>query len=104
MRITLIAALLFVFAQIALGQGAPSDARADALTIRVSADGICYFLDFSTPCVDAGRYLSSKHLAQNGHVDIVVDRASGYEMVAATLKSLEDAGFDKVGFVNKDFQ
>jgi hypothetical protein len=57
------------------GQTLPSSASADALTIRASADGICYFLGRSTPCVDVGRYLSSNHLAQNGHVDIVVDRA-----------------------------
>jgi biopolymer transport protein ExbD len=89
--------MLSTSVQIAQGRGAPSEARVDVLTMRVSAEGICYFLDFSTPCVDVGHYLLSKHLAKNGHVDIVVDRASKLEMVTATLKSLRNAGFDKVG-------
>jgi biopolymer transport protein ExbD len=104
MRTTLTAMGLLVFAQIVLGQNAPPSAASEkVLTIRISADGICTFLDGSTPCVEVGRYLLSKHLAQDGHVHIAVDRASKYEMVAATLKSLDDAGFKKVGFVNNDF-
>jgi biopolymer transport protein ExbD len=100
---TTLTAIALAFAQIAIGQIASSGASDNVLTVRISADGICSFLDSSTPCVDLGHYLLSKHLAQNGHVHIVVDRASKYEMVAATLKSLDDAGFKKVGFVNKDF-
>ncbi len=102
MRTTLAATCLLAFARIAMGQSAPSDATAEVLTIRISADGVCYFLDTSTPCDQLGHYLLSKHLAQNGHVHIAVDRASKYEMVAATLKSLDSAGFKKVGFVNND--
>ncbi len=104
MRTILTAMGLLVFAQIVLGQNAPPSAASEkVLTIRISADGICTFLDSSTPCVEVGRYLLSKHLAQDGHVHIAVDRASKYEMVVATLKSLDDAGFKKVGFVNNDF-
>ena len=103
MRNTLTSTCLLAFAQIAMGQSASSDANAEVLTIRISADGVCYFLDTSSPCDHLGRYLLSKHLAQNGHVHIAVDRTSKYEMVAATLKSLDDAGFKKVGFVNNDF-
>jgi biopolymer transport protein ExbD len=99
MRTTLMALCLLALAQFATGQGAPSDTSADALRIRVSADGTCYSLDLSTSFVDVGRYLSSKHLAQNGHVDVVVDRASKYELVAAALKSLQSAGFGHIGFV-----
>jgi biopolymer transport protein ExbD len=103
MRTTLIAISLLAFASVATGQGVPSNTDENVLTIRISADGVCSFLDSSTPCAEVGRYLLSKHLAQDGHVHIVVDRASQYEMVAATLKSLDSAGFKKVGFVNKDF-
>jgi len=80
-------------------QSASPDANADVLTVRISADGVCHFLDDSAPCEQLGKYLLTKHLAQNGHLHIAVDRTSKYELVAATLKSLEDTGF-KVGFVN----
>ena len=104
MRTTLATTCLLALAQVAMGQSASSDANAEALTIRIAADGICHFLDTSTPCNNLGRYLLSKHLAQNGHVHVLVDRASKYQLVKATLKSLDRAGFKKVGFVNKDFQ
>jgi biopolymer transport protein ExbD len=55
------------------------------------------------PCVDVAQYLSSKHLAQNGHVHVVVDANSKYESVAAALKSLQNAGL-KIGFVNDSHQ
>jgi len=75
----------------------------EVLTIRISADGICHFLDSSVPCVDLGRHLLSKHLAQNGYVNIKVDKDSKYELVAATLESLQRAGIKrKLGFVNTD--
>jgi biopolymer transport protein ExbD len=104
MRTALTVTCLLAFAQIAqiaMGQSAPSNGDADVLTIRISADGVCHFLDTSTPCDELGNYLLSKHLAQNGHVHIAVDRTSKYELVAAALGSLDRAGF-KVGFVNKD--
>jgi biopolymer transport protein ExbD len=86
-----------------MGQSAPSDVNAEVLTIRISADGICHFLDVSKPCEQLGPFLLSKHLASNGHIHILVDRNSQYDLVARTLKSLDDAGFKKVGFLNKDF-
>ena len=98
MRSTLSALSLVAFAQIAMGQSAPSDVVADS-TIRISADGICHIQESSMPCVDVAQYLLSKHLAQNGHVHIIVDATSKYESVAAALKSLQSAGF-KIGFVN----
>ncbi len=82
-------------------QSASIDASADVLTIRISEDGVCHFLDASVPCDQLGQYLLTKHLVQNGHVHIAVDRTSKYELVAATLKSLEGLGL-KVGFVNYD--
>jgi biopolymer transport protein ExbD len=72
------------------------------LTIRVSADGICHIQDSSMRCADVAHHLLSQHLAQNGHVHIVVDANAKYEIVAAALKSLQNAGL-KIGFVNKDF-
>jgi hypothetical protein len=77
------------------------DEKTDVLTIRVSEDGVCHILDASTPCKQLGQYLVAKHLAENGHVHISVDRSSKYELVAATLESLDGMGF-KVGFVNYD--
>jgi|SRR5580704_12450971 biopolymer transport protein ExbD len=103
MRATLIAINLLAFAQIATGQNSPSEVSADVLTIRISADGICHVRKRPMPCADVAQYLSSKHLAPDGHVHMVVDRAAKYEQVAAALKSLQSAGL-KVGFVNKDFQ
>jgi len=91
---TLIAACLLALTRSALGQSAPHDGNADVLTIRISADGICHFLDTSTQCAELGQYLLSKNLAPDGHVHIVVDRTSQYELVAATLKSLQSAGVD----------
>jgi HEAT repeats len=77
------------------------DANADVLTIRISEDGVCHFMDASAPCDQLGQYLLTRHLAQNGRVHIAVDRTAKYELVAATLKSLDGLGF-KVGFVNND--
>jgi biopolymer transport protein ExbD len=102
MRITLSALSLIAFAQIAMGQSAPSDVIADS-TIRISADGICHVKDSSMPCVGVAQYLLSKHLAKNGHVHIVVDATSKYESVAAALKSLQSAGL-KIGFVNESHE
>lgn len=82
------------------GRLASPVASDEALTIRISADGICH-LDRSVPCVDLGRYLLSRHLARNGHVSIKVDKDSKYELVAATLESLRGTGV-KIGFVNYD--
>ena len=103
MRATLIAISLLALTQIALGQNVPSDVSADVLTIRISADGICHIRKRPMPCAEVAQYLSSKHLAADGHVHVVVDRAAKYEQVTAALKSLQSAGL-KVGFVNKDFQ
>ena len=72
---------LIAFAQIAMGQSAPSDVIADS-TIRISADGTCHIKDSSMSCVDVAQYLLSKHLAQNGHVHIVVDTTAKYESVS----------------------
>jgi biopolymer transport protein ExbD len=102
MRSTLSALSLVAFAQIAMGQSAPSDVVADS-TIRISADGICHIQESSMPCVDVAQYLLSKHLAQNGHVHIIVDATSKYESVAAALKSLQSAGL-KIGFINDSHQ
>jgi biopolymer transport protein ExbD len=101
MGTTLTAILFLVFASMALGQSASSDADARALRIRISAEGICYFSDTSAPCDMLGEYLLSNHLALNGHVDIQVEKHSRYETAAATLESLRRASFtEKVGFIN----
>lgn len=84
-----------------MAQSALPDANPDALTVRISADGVCYFLDDSAPCWQLGKELLAKHLAQHTHLHFEVDRAAKYEVVAATLKSLQGTGF-KVGFVNDD--
>jgi biopolymer transport protein ExbD len=97
----LTATCLLAFTQFAMAQSASPDANTDVLTVRISEDGVCHFLDDSAPCEQLGKYLLTKHLAQNGHIHIAVDRASKYELVAATLKSLDGTGF-KVGFVNYD--
>jgi len=84
-----------------MAQSAPPHANTDVLTVRISEDGICYFLEDSAPCEQLGKTLLTKRLAQNRHLHLVVDRSSKYELVAATLKSLEGNGF-KVGFVNSE--
>ena len=95
---------LLALAQMAKGQGVSSGMSTEDLIIRVSADGVCHFLRASTACNELGSYLLSRHLAQNGDIEILVDRASKYELIVSTLESLERAGFKKVGFLNKDFQ
>jgi TonB family protein len=101
MRNTFIATWLLVFTQFSLGQSASPDANADVLTIRISEDGVCYFLNDSAPCDRLGQYLLMKQLAQSGHIHIAVDRTAKYELVAATLQSLDGTGF-KFGFVNDE--
>ncbi|MDR5725881.1 MAG: hypothetical protein RB191_00270 [Terriglobia bacterium] len=102
MRSILITTCLLVLAQTAFGQSAPSDVNGEVMTIRISADGVCHFSDTSIPCGEVADYLLSKHLAKNRHVHLVVDRDLKYEIVAAALKSLQNAGF-KIGFINSDF-
>ena len=101
MRNALTAICLLAFAQFATAQSASPNANTDVLTVRISADGVCHFLDDSAPCEQLGKYLLTKHLAQNRHLHIAVDRASKYELVTATLKSLEGTGF-KVGSLNSE--
>ncbi len=103
MRNALTATCLLTFTQFAMAQSASPERNTDVLTVLISEDGVCHFLDDSAPCEQLGKYLLTKHLAPNGHIHIAVDRASKYELVAATLESLEGTGF-KVGFVNYDAQ
>jgi hypothetical protein len=100
-REALSAACLLGFSLLAMAQSALPDANPDALTVRISADGVCYFLDGSAPCGQLGKELLAKHLAQHAHLHFAVDRAAKYEVVAATLQSLQGTGF-KVGYVNYD--
>jgi hypothetical protein len=79
-----------------------------ALSLLGNRSGESYILPPDTraihlACEQLGKYLLTKHLAPNGHIHIAVDRVSKYELVAATLESLEGTGF-KVGFVNYDAQ
>ena len=97
----LTATCLLAFTQFATAQSASPERNTDVLAVLISEDGVCHFLDDSAPCEQLGKYLLTKHLARNGHMHIAVDRASKYELVAATLESLEGTGF-KVGFVNYD--
>ena len=92
---------LLVFTQVGIAQSSSHDLKTEVLTVRISADGVCYFLEDSAPCDKLGKHLLTKHLATNAHLHIAVDRASRYELVAATLKSLQGTGF-KVGFINSD--
>lgn len=98
---TIAATCVLALTQFALAQRASPDANPDVLTIRIAADDVCHFLDDSAPCEQLGAYLLTKHPTANRHIHIAVDRASQYELVAATLKSLQGTGF-KVGFVNSD--
>ena len=84
-----------------MAEGASPDANTDVLAVRISADGICHFLDESAPCEQLGKYLLTKHLAPNRLLHFTADQASKYELVAATVKSLQGTGF-KVGFVNSE--
>ncbi len=99
----LTATCFLAFTQFAVAQSESPDANTDVLTVRMSEDGVCYFLDDSASCDQLGEYLLTMHLAQNKHIHITVDRASQYDLVAETLKSLDGMGF-KVGFVNYDAQ
>jgi biopolymer transport protein ExbD len=101
MRNALTATCLMAYTQFAMAQSASPNPNTDVLTVRIADDGVCYFLDHSAPCEQLGESLLRKHLAQNKHIHIAVDRASKYELVAATLKSLHGTGF-KGGFVNYD--
>ena len=103
MRNALTATCLLAFTQFAMAQSASPERNTDVLTVLISEDGVCHFLEDSEPCEQLGKYLLTKHLTPNAHIHIAVDRASKYELVAATLKSLEGTGF-KVGFVNYDAQ
>ena len=101
MRNALTSTCLLAFAQFATAQSALPERNTDVLTVLISEDCVCHFLDDSAPCEQLGKYVLTKHPVPNGHIHIAVDRASNCELVAATLESLEGTGF-KVGFVNYD--
>jgi biopolymer transport protein ExbD len=84
-----------------MAQGASPDSPPDAVTVHISANGVCQFLNESVPCAHLGEHLLKKHWAPNAHVHIALDRDAKYELVAATLTSLQGTGF-KVGFVNSE--
>jgi hypothetical protein len=50
MGIKFTAACLFAFTHVAMAQGEPPDAITEAVIVRISADGVCYFLNDSAPC------------------------------------------------------
>lgn len=98
-RSTFIAAILLAFAQLAVGQCVPGE---ELLTIHVSADGVCRFLDFSSPCALLGGNLIATH--HNHHVELAfeIDPATKYEVVRAMMESLQRAGIAKIGCVNNE--
>jgi biopolymer transport protein ExbD len=103
MRPTLTTSLFLAVASVALGQTSSFDSG--VLTISISVDGICHFKDKSAPCDKLGQLLLSQHVAKTGDIHIVVDRFSKYELIKATLESLQQAGFErKIGFVNYEPQ
>ena len=59
MRNVLTVTCLLAFTQFAMAQSASSDANMDLLTVRISEDGVCHFLDDSAPCEQLGKYLLS---------------------------------------------
>jgi biopolymer transport protein ExbD len=76
------------------------------LTIRVSADGRCYFAEAVGRCDALGAKLVSMHMIPIGHIHIEVGPDSKYEVIAALLKSLEQVGISpsRVGFVRAESQ
>jgi biopolymer transport protein ExbD len=97
-RVAPIATVLLAIAQVTTAQNASQDAGAPVLTIRLSADGICYIADISVPCDQLGPQLVSRHLAPNGQVHVSVDPNAKYQMVTAFVDSLRGAGI-KFGFI-----
>jgi hypothetical protein len=81
------------------------------LTVRISADGVCNFLDDSALCEQLGKYLLTKHPAQKRQVGFVNTELStkqaisegnyiGYATVADALATLKAQGLLPVPGIN----
>jgi len=105
MRVTAISiACAILLWKLALVPAVSTPSESTDLTIRVSADGRCYFADTVGQCNTLGAQLVSMHMVPIGHVHIEVGPDSKYEVIAALLKSLEQVGISpsRVGFVRAE--
>jgi biopolymer transport protein ExbD len=104
MRVTAISIVCAVLWKLASVPAVSTPTESTDLTIRVSADGRCYFADAVGQCNTLGAQLVSMHMVPIGHVHIEVGPDSKYEVIAALLKSLEQVGISpsRVGFVRAE--
>jgi biopolymer transport protein ExbD len=104
MRATAISIVCAILWKLASVPAFSSPTESTDLTIRVSADGHCYFADAVGKCNNLGAQLVLMHLVPLGHVHIEVGPDSKYEVIAALLKSLEQVGVSpsRVGFVRAE--
>lgn len=69
--------------------------------IRLSAAlNTCFIADVETPCSEVGAKLLAMNVPLNSRIHCVGDSVVSYELVHATLESLDRAGYStKVGFL-----
>ena len=75
--------------------GCPSDN-----IVKITAGDACRFNDVTVACGSLGPRLVTLHVALTCDIHVHVDRSSTYEVVSSAPRSLRDAGYLKVGFVN----
>jgi hypothetical protein len=69
--------------------------------IRLSAAlNTCFIADVEVPCGEVGAKLLAMNVPLSSHIHCVGDSVVSYELVHATLESLDKAGYStKVGFL-----
>jgi biopolymer transport protein ExbD len=86
--------------QLAVAQ-APSSGS--VLRIKVSADGMCHFLDNTIACSQLGSRLLSIPKAKNADLQFEVDPATKQVVLDTANDSLRRAGFKTIGYITNEF-
>jgi len=94
-------ATLFLLVLLIASQGNAALAQAkDLLVITVNVDGTCAASRVHVPCREIGTKLRQAGVPLNTRVRLHFDKTVVYEILAATLESVRDAGLDlKLGYV-----
>jgi biopolymer transport protein ExbD len=73
-----------------------------ALSIRISSTGECTVTKVTMPCEGVGAFVKGLNAQPGCDIHIQVDRESQYEYVTTALRSLQKAGFKKIGFADRN--
>ena len=73
-----------------------------ALSVHISPAGECTVTKLTMPCEGLGAYVKGLNAQPSCDIHLEVDRQSQYQFVMVALRSLQKAGFNRVGFAKQD--